>query len=75
VWPFCLLKNSNLARKNKIWLPNFQNIENFQFFWKKIHNSSTKIGHTFDEQNVKNELFSKIIISSFTLRFWSKLKF
>ena len=45
------------------------------FFSKKNHNSSTKKGHIFDEQNVKNELFSKILISSFTLRFWSKMKF
>ena len=74
VWPFCLFKNSILVRKNKNWPPNFQNLENFQFFFKKNHNSSTKIGHTFDEQNVKIELFSKILISSFTLRFWSKMK-
>ena len=74
VWPFCWFKNSILPCKNKTWPPNFQNLENFQFFFKKNHNSSTKIGHTFDEQNVKIELFSKILISSFTLRFWSKMK-
>ena len=75
VWPFSLFKNSILVRKNKTWLPNFQKNENLQFFFKNNHNSSAKIGHTFDEQNVKNELFSKIKISSFTLRFWSKMKF
>ena len=75
VGPFSFFKNSILVRKNKTWLPNFQKNENLQFFFKNNHNSSAKIGHTFDEQNVKNELFSKIKISSFTLRFWSKMKF
>jgi hypothetical protein len=75
VGPFSFFENSILVRKNKTWLPNFQKNENLQFFFKNNHNSSAKIGHTFDEQNVKNELFSKIKISSFTLRFWSKMKF
>ena len=53
----------------------FSKFRKFSIFFKKNHNSSTKIGHTFDEQNVKIALFSKILISSFTLRFWSKMKF
>ena len=62
VGSFCLFKNSILARKNKTWPPNFENIEKCQFFFKKNHNSSTKIGYTFDEQNVKNERFYKFLI-------------
>ena len=72
---FCWFENTILVRKNKIWHPNIKNIQNFWFFFKKIHNLNTKRCHTLDEKNVKNERFSKIIISSFTLRFSKKMEF
>ena len=41
---------------------NFQIDKNFQFFWKKFHNSNTKILHYLEKKKVKNDRFSKYAI-------------